>query len=86
MTLPADTLDLWTWRETRYLLRAVTVEAYRRHMKVRSPKWGTVCLTGAIFRELARPFRFYSHEYGADSAEIAGSEAAFGEWLLGQPL
>jgi hypothetical protein len=70
VTLPVDTLDLWIWRDQRYLLRAVTLEAYRRHMKVRSPKWGTVCLPGAAFRELARPFRFFSHEYGMEAAEV----------------
>ena len=64
MSLPDETLDLWIWRSQRYLLRAVTVEAYRRHMKIRSPKWGTVCLAGSVFRELARPFRFFTHEYG----------------------
>jgi hypothetical protein len=69
VSLPADTLDLWTWRDQRYLLRAVSVEAYRRHMRVRSPKWGTVSLPGAVFRELARPFRFFSHEYGNDLVE-----------------
>jgi hypothetical protein len=71
VTLPADTPDLWAWRDQRYLLRAVTVEAYRRHMKVRSPKWGTVCLPGTAFRELARPFRFFSHEYGMDTMAVA---------------
>jgi len=69
VSLPEDTPDLWIWRDQRYLLRAVTVEAYRRHMKIRSPKWGTVCLPGAVFRELARPFRFYSHEYQETSGE-----------------
>lgn len=64
VSLPQDTLDLWTWREERYLLRAVTIESYRRHMRVRSPKWGTVCLAGADFRALARPFRFFTDEYG----------------------
>jgi hypothetical protein len=73
VTLAEGTLDLWTWREHRYLLRAVTLEAYRRHMKVRSPKWGTVCLPGAVFRDLARPFRFFSHEYVSETAE-------FDEW------
>jgi hypothetical protein len=68
VSIPDDTVDLWRWREERYLLRAVTVETYRRHMKVRSPKWGTVSLPGAAFRELARPFRFFSHEYGVDPA------------------
>ena len=69
--LAEDTLDLWTWRDHRYLLRAVTVEAYRRHMKVRSPRWGTVCLPGAVFRELARPFHFFSHEYGMEATELS---------------
>jgi hypothetical protein len=70
VTLAEDTVDLWTWRDQRYLLRAVTVEAYRRHMKMRSPKWGTVCLAGAVFRQLARPFRFFSHEYGSELVDM----------------
>src|SRR6185503_12145856 len=40
--VPGDTADLWTWRGKRYLLRAVAIDDYRRHMRVRSPKWGTV--------------------------------------------
>ncbi len=57
--VPDDTADLWTWRGRRYLLRAVTVAEYARHMRGRSPKWGTVHLPGPVFRELARPFHFY---------------------------
>src|SRR2546421_643713 len=53
VNLAEDTLDVWNWRGARYLLRAVSVDAYRRHMKVRSPKWGTVCLPGATFQTLA---------------------------------
>ena len=45
--LPGDTEDLWTWRGRRYLLRAVAVGDYRRHMRVRSPSWGTVGLPRA---------------------------------------
>jgi hypothetical protein len=60
ITLADDTEDLWTWRGRRYLLRAVAVADYRRHMRVRSPKWGTVALPGAVFRELVRPFHFYT--------------------------
>ena len=60
--LPADTPDLWHWQGARYLVRAVTVAEYSRHMKVRSPRWGTVGLPGAVFRDLARPFRYFSHE------------------------
>src|SRR5437899_1501639 len=35
--LPDDVDDLWTWRGRRYLLRAVPVAEYRRHMRIRSP-------------------------------------------------
>jgi hypothetical protein len=59
--LPEDTLDLWTWRGRRYLFRAVTVRDYRRYMRVRSPKWGTVHLPGAAFRRLVRPLHDYTH-------------------------
>jgi hypothetical protein len=60
VTLPEDTDDLWTWRGRRYLLRAVAADDYQRHMRVRSPKWGTVSLPGAVFRELVRPFHHFT--------------------------
>ncbi len=63
-----DADDLWTWRGRRYLLRAVPVEEYRGRMRVRSPKWGTVDLPRAAFRELVRPFHDYSHGH-AESVE-----------------
>ena len=53
--LQQDTPDLWTWRGRRYLFRAVTVRDYRRHMRVRSPRWGTVCLPLSVFRAVVRP-------------------------------
>src|SRR5207247_1579255 len=62
VSLPADSSDLWTWRDRQYLLRAVAVEDYLAHMKVRSPKWGTVALPSAAFQQLARPFRWFTHE------------------------
>ncbi|MCS7045620.1 MAG: HYExAFE family protein [Gemmataceae bacterium] len=62
VTLAADSPDLWTWRGQPYLLRAVAVDDYLAQMKVRSPKWGTVCLPTAVFHKLARPFRWYTHE------------------------
>jgi len=61
--IPAETADVWVWREHRYLLRAVPLPEYRRHMRVRSPRWGTVGLPGQVFRDLARPFRYFSHAY-----------------------
>ena len=44
------------------LLRAVEVNDYERHMRVRSPKWGTVALPTAAYRELVRPFHLYSQK------------------------
>jgi hypothetical protein len=59
--LPDDTDDLWTWRGRRYLFRAVAVRDYRQHMRVRSPRWGTVGLPGAVFRGLVRPLHHFTH-------------------------
>jgi hypothetical protein len=59
--LPDDTEDLWIWRGRRYLFRAVEVGDYRRHMRVRSPKWGTVGLPRAVFRKLVRPLHHFTH-------------------------
>ena len=59
--LPEDTEDLFIWRKRRYLLRAVDVEDYRRHLRVRSPRWGTVCLSRSVFRQLVRPMRHFTH-------------------------
>jgi hypothetical protein len=58
----ADETDLWTWHETRYRLLAVSVDEYARHMRVRSPRWGTVSLQGSVFHSLARPFRHFSQD------------------------
>jgi hypothetical protein len=60
--LPGDTDDLWTWRGRRYLLRAVAVSDYRRHMRVRSPRWGTVHLPCSAFRDLVQPFHHFTHD------------------------
>jgi hypothetical protein len=66
ITVPDDTDDLWTWRGRRYLLRAVAVSDYRRHMRVRSPRWETVWLPGGVFRELVRPFHHFTQQHSAD--------------------
>ncbi len=69
VTLASDTADLWHFRDERYLLRAVTLDDYSRHMRVRSPKWGTVDLPGAVYKSLARPFRYYTHECPSATGE-----------------
>jgi hypothetical protein len=60
VALPDDTVDLFTFRGRRYLFRAVEISAYRRHIRVRSPKWDTVDLSSAAFRELVRPLDDYT--------------------------
>lgn len=54
--LPTDTRDLFVFRDTTYLMRAVEVSTYRELMRRRSPKWGTVGLPVAGFRKAVRPF------------------------------
>ncbi|MBX9680626.1 MAG: HYExAFE family protein [Gemmataceae bacterium] len=55
-----ETADLWTCRDVKYLLRAVSVDDYVTSMKVRSPKWGTVSVPSAAFRTMAKPFRWFA--------------------------
>jgi hypothetical protein len=74
VSLDADTPDLWSWRDQRWLLRAVPLEQYRRHMKTRSPKWGTVCLSKASFQDLARPFAYYSHVFVPEGLDPYGAD------------
>jgi hypothetical protein len=54
--LPDHTPDAFQFQEQSYLIRAVTSVDYRRHMKVRSPRWGTVHLPSEAFRTLIMPF------------------------------
>jgi hypothetical protein len=75
VTLTSDTADVWEFRDERYLLRAVTLDDYAQHMRVRSPKWGTVGLPGAVYRNLARPFRYFTHECPSAPGEALGDGA-----------
>jgi hypothetical protein len=59
--LPNDLDDLWTWHGRRYLLRAINAADYRQHMRVRSPRWGTVTLPRAVFRQLVKPLHHFTH-------------------------
>jgi hypothetical protein len=51
-----DTPDRFLFRDAVYLVRAVAAVDYLVHMKNRSPKWGTVHLPTAKYRELVKPF------------------------------
>jgi hypothetical protein len=55
--LPADTEDLWEFRDRQYLFRAIRVSDYRQEMRLRSPKWGTVTLPREACRRLVQPFK-----------------------------
>lgn len=68
--LPPGTADLWEWRQRRWLFRAVSADAYRRAMRPRSPKWGTVALPAAAFRALVRPISEFLYA-GATAARPA---------------
>jgi hypothetical protein len=62
VVLPADTPDLFAYRDRVYLARGVGVEDYREHMKPRSARWGTVDLPAEAFRHLVKPFTHFLKE------------------------
>lgn len=64
--LAESTIDLFRYREQRYLFRAIDVEDYRQHMRVRSPRWGTVTLPIANYRACVRPFRDFTRAVYAE--------------------
>jgi hypothetical protein len=78
--LAADTDDLWTWRGRRYLLRAVAVDEYEPHMRVRSPRWQTVTLPRPLFRRLVRPFHHFTDGNAAERAPGSIACPAFGPY------
>ena len=47
--------DCWIFKDRWYALRAIDVEAYAAHMKVRSARWGTMNLPKADFERLSGP-------------------------------
>src|SRR5947207_1882728 len=55
---PPDALyqEVFEHRGRWYALRAVSVRAYSRHMKVRSPKWRTVNIPSGLFERISSPF------------------------------
>jgi hypothetical protein len=69
VALAEDAADLWTWHGRRYLLRAVAAADYRQAMRPRSPKWGTVFLPGAVYRELAQPLQHFTESATPDLEE-----------------
>lgn len=72
--LPGDGLfeEIIEHRNRWYALRAVGVAEYQRHMRVRSPRWGTVHLDAASFGRLSHPFR---GSLSAAESPLAGTGA-----------
>ena len=52
-----DGRQVYDFQNNRYMFYAVRLNDYREFMKVRSPKWQTVTLPAAKFREFAIPVR-----------------------------
>jgi hypothetical protein len=59
LELPAGTPDQFVFRGRVYLFRGIPVADYRRHMRTRSPRWRTVHLATADFRDLVKPISHF---------------------------
>ncbi len=59
VALPADTPDVFPFRDHTYLIRGVSAADYATSMRGRSPRWRTVHLPTAAFRQLVRPFTHF---------------------------
>jgi hypothetical protein len=73
VALPTDTPDTFAFRDQLYLMRGVATADYARHMRVCSPRWGTVHLATDTFRRLVQPFSFFltAHPSGVESQQRA---------------
>ncbi len=71
--LPEATSDLFAFRERAYLMRGVSVAEYRSAMRQRSPRWGTVHLPTAAFREVVKPFSHFLAPASVESEVIERS-------------
>ena len=57
--LPVETPNVFAFRDRVYLMRGILVNDYRAAMRTRSPRWGTVYLPTAAFREVVKPFSHF---------------------------
>jgi hypothetical protein len=72
--LPADTPDLFAFRDHLYLMRAVDVADYRDLMGGRSRRWGTVHLSAPAFRRVVKPFSEFLKGITHSAAESTEEE------------
>lgn len=73
VALPDTTPDVFAFRDRVYLARGISAADYRTHMRQRSPRWGTVHLPTAAFREIVKPF---SHFLAPAAVELETTERA----------
>ena len=55
--IEADGNEIYEFAQNQYMFYALKLDDYRAFMKIRSPKWQTVTLPAAKFREFATPAR-----------------------------
>jgi hypothetical protein len=71
--LPDAVEGLWHWRGRRYLMRAIDAEAYRQHMRVRSPRWNTVSLRRSDFQRFVQPLSAFTQPRQPDAVDTCGN-------------
>lgn len=51
--------DRFEERQRHYAFLTIRLDEYQRHLRVRSRRWGTVCVPRPVFHELARPLSYW---------------------------
>jgi hypothetical protein len=74
---PLDAERLFAYRDRVYGFVAIEIEAYAAHARAISPRWDTVAMPAARFRELARPVEaFLGAGASADPPDCEANAAA----------
>ena len=86
--VPPDGLFVETiaHRQRWYTMRSIGLDAYVGAMKVRSPKWGTVHLSGEDFAMLSRPFVVDRSSGDRSGASIIGGDPRDRQGVGGEPM
>lgn len=85
---PPDALfqEVLEHRGVWYALRAVTLREYREHMKVRSPRWGTVDIPQRVFERISQPFAPPPRARDVAAGEGMESGGYSDQWPAFEPL
>lgn len=77
---PPDALfqEIMEYQGDWYALRAVSLDAYERSMKIRSPKWRTVDIPRAVFQRISQPLAPSVAENWSRLAGVSGSGSGGG--------